>query len=157
MLREELPVERKRTIHKEKLDQFVNLSLSISFDICFTACSQRLSLTNVAAQSSTGVNSSDVTPTSSCSIGGKSTSSYRDRASPARSERTASLKGSRLIVLHNFESKSFDDLTVQPGEYVYANLKDQLIPGWIWAYSPKSHKSGFIPEDRVKEPVVTDI
>lgn len=121
------------------------------------ACSQRLSLTNVAAQTSTSVNSSDVTPTSSCSIGGKSTSSYRDLAPPARSERTASLKGSRLIVLHNFESKSFDDLTVLPGEYVYANLKDQLIPGWIWAYSPKSHKSGFIPEDRVKEPVVTDI
>ena len=129
----------------------------MSFVICFTACSQRLSLTSVAAQTSTSVNSTDVTPTSSCSISGKSTSSYTDLTSSARSERTASLKGSRLIVLYNFESKSFDDLTVQPGEYVYANLKDQLVPGWIWAYSPKSHKSGFIPEDRVKEPVVTDI
>ena len=109
------------------------------------------------AQNSTDMNSSDVAPTSSCSTGGKSTSSYTDVTSSLSSDRTYSLKGSRLIVLDNFDSKAFDDLTVRPGEYIYANLKDQIVPGWIWAYSPTSKKSGFIPDDRVKEPVVTDI
>lgn len=77
--------------------------------------------------------------------------------SSASSEKTYTLKGTRLIVLHNFQGKAFDDLPVRPGEYVFANLKDQIVPGFIWAYSPNTKKSGFIPEDHVKEPVVTDI
>jgi len=40
---------------------------------------------------------------------------------------------------------------------VYANLKDQIVPGWMLAYSPHRKKSGFSPEDNVKDPVVTDI
>lgn len=118
---------------------------------------QRLSSPNAASLSSPDLNSSDVTPTSSCSTGKKSKSSYTDVTSSASSEKTYTLKGTRLIVLHNFQGKAFDDLPVRPGEYVYANLKDQIVPGFIWAYSPNSKKSGFIPEDRVKEPVVTDI
>ena len=122
-----------------------------------TACMQRLSSPNAASLSSPDLNSSDVTPTSSCSTGKKSKSSYTDVTSSASSEKTYTLKGTRLIVLHNFQGKAFDDLPVRPGEYVYANLKDQIVPGFIWAYSPSSKKSGFIPEDHVKEPVVTDI
>ena len=122
-----------------------------------TACIQRLSLSNDTAQCSPDLNSSDVTPTSSCSTGIKSKSSYTDVTSSASSEKTYTLKGTRLIVLHNFDSRAFDDLTVRPGEYVFANLKDQIVPGWIWAYSPHSKKSGFVPDDHVKEPVVTDI
>ena len=60
-------------------------------------------------------------------------------------------------MLYNFEGQAFDDRTVRPGEYVYANLKEQIVPGWIWAYSPQRKKSGLIPEDSVKKPVVTDI
>lgn len=78
-------------------------------------------------------------------------------ASSASSEKTYTLKGTRLIVLYNFKGKALDDLAVRPGEYVYANLKDQIVPGWTWAYSPNSKKSGFIPGDHVKEPVVTEI
>lgn len=118
---------------------------------------QRLSSPNPGSLSSADLNSSDVTPTSSCSTGKKSKSSYTDVTSSASSEKTYTLKGTRLIVLHNFQGKAFDDLPVRPGEYVYANLKDQIVPGFIWAYSPNTKKSGFIPEDHVKEPVVTDI
>ena len=132
-------------------------SSSLTNFLSFTACIQRLSQSKVTAQSSHDVNSSDVTPTSSCSTGAKSKSSYTEVTSSASSEKTYILKGTRLIVLYSFESKAFDDLTVRPGEYVYANLKDQIVPDWIWAYSPHRKKSGFIPEDHVKEPVVTDI
>lgn len=118
---------------------------------------QRLSSPNPGSLSSPDLNSSDVTPTSSCSTGKKSKSSYTDVTSSASSEKTYTLKGTRLIVLHNFQGKAFDDLPVRPGEYVFANLKDQIVPGFIWAYSPNTKKSGFIPEDHVKEPVVTDI
>ena len=136
---------------------FKSISSSLTNFLSFTACIQRLSQSKVTTQSSPDVNSSDVTPTSSCSTGAKSKSSYTDMTSSASSEKTYTLKGTRLIVLYNFESKAFDDLTVRPGEYVYANLKDQIVPDWIWAYSPHRKKSGFIPEDHVKEPVVTDI
>ncbi|KAJ7387123.1 hypothetical protein OS493_004088 [Desmophyllum pertusum] len=121
------------------------------------ACIQRLSSSNAASLSSPDANSSDVTPTSSCSTGVKSKSSYTDVTSSASSEKTYTLKGTRLIVLYNFKGKALDDLAVRPGEYVYANLKDQIVPGWTWAYSPNSKKSGFIPGDHVKEPVVTEI
>lgn len=121
------------------------------------ACLQRLSLSNITALSTPDVNSSDVTPTSSSSTGAKSKSSCTDVTSSASSEKTYTLKGTKLIVLYNFEGRAFDDLPVHPGEYVYANLKDQIVPGMIWAYSPHRKKSGFIPEDNVKEPVVTDI
>lgn len=78
-------------------------------------------------------------------------------SSAGSSEKTYALKGTKLIVLFNFEGQAFDDLSVHPGEYVFANLKDQIVPGMIWAYSPHRRKSGFIPEDHVKEPIVTDI
>lgn len=134
---------------------FVPRSFVVSH-VC-EACMQRLSSPNAASMSSPDLNSSDVTPTSSCSTGKKSKSSYTDVTSSASSEKTYTLKGTRLIVLHNFQGKALDDLPVRPGEYVYANLKDQIVPGFIWAYSPNRKKSGFIPEDHVKEPVVTDI
>ncbi|XP_078363110.1 SH3 domain-containing protein Dlish-like [Oculina patagonica] len=134
---------------------FVPRSFVVSH-VC-EACIQRLSLSTTDPLSSPDLNSSDVTPTSSCSTGKKSKSSYTDVTSSASSEKTYTLKGTRLIVLYNFQGKAFDDLSVRPGEYVYANLKDQIVPGFIWAYSPNSKKSGFIPEDHVKEPVVTDI
>ena len=122
---------------------------------CITACVQRLSLSTLL--STTERNSSDFTPTSSCSTGVKSRSSPTDFTSSASSEKTSTLKGTRLIVLYKFQGSAFDDLTVRPGEYVYANLKDQIVPGWIWAYSTSSKRSGFIPEECVREPVVTDI
>ena len=118
-------------------------------------CLQRLSLSNSVRSQ---LNSPDVTPTSSSSTGTKSRSSYTDlTSSAASSEKTYALKGTKLIVFFNFEGQAFDDLSVHPGEYVFANLKDQIVPGMIWAYSPHRRKSGFIPEDHVKEPIVTDI
>ena len=121
------------------------------------ACVQQLSSPNGASLNSPNLSSSDVTPVSSSSTGMKGKSWQTDVTSSTSSDKTYTLKGTRLIVLYNFEGKAFDDLPVRPGEYVYANLKDQIVPGYIWAYSPNSKKSGFIPDDHVKEPVITDI
>lgn len=121
------------------------------------ACVQRLSSPNGTSLNSPNLSSSDVTPVSSSSTGMKGKSWQTDVTSSTSSDKTYTLKGTRLIVLYNFEGKAFDDLPVRPGEYVYANLKDQIVPGYIWAYSPNSKKSGFIPDDHVKEPVITDI
>ncbi|XP_022780555.1 SH3 domain-containing protein Dlish-like isoform X2 [Stylophora pistillata] len=134
---------------------FVPRSFVVSH-VC-EACVQRLSSPNGASLNSPNLSSSDVTPLSSSSTGMKCKSWQTDVTSSTSSEKTYTLKGTRLIVLYNFEGKAFDDLTVRPGEYVYANLKDQIVPGYIWAYSPNSKKSGFIPDDHVKEPVITDI
>ncbi|EDO39651.1 predicted protein [Nematostella vectensis] len=102
--------------------------------------------------------SSDITPTSSSSADVEPKSrNLSDATSSASSDKKLELKGSRLISLYEYEGSAFDDLTVHAGEYVYANLKDQIVPKWIWAYSPYRKRSGFIPEAYLKEPVVTDI
>lgn len=134
---------------------FVPRSFVVSH-VC-EACVQQLSSPNGASLNSPNLSSSDVTPVSSSSTGMKGKSWQTDVTSSTSSDKTYTLKGTRLIVLYNFEGKAFDDLPVRPGEYVYANLKDQIVPGYIWAYSPNSKKSGFIPDDHVKEPVITDI
>jgi hypothetical protein len=80
-----------------------------------------------------------------------------DPTSSSSNDKKYSLKGSKLIALFDFEGTAFDDLTVLAGEYVYANLKDQIVPHWMWAYSPYRKRSGFIPDEFLKEPVITDI
>ena len=42
-------------------------------------------------------------------------------------------------------------MTVVAGDHVYVDLKDQKVPDWLWAYSPKSKKYGFIPESVIDE------
>ena len=102
------------------------------------------------------INLSDVTATSSSSIGG--INSFTDQTSSGSSQdKRHLLKGTQLIVLFEYQASAFDDLSVKPGEYIYANLKDQIAPGWIWAYSPRKKRTGYIPEHYVREPVVTEI
>ena len=120
-------------------------------------CHKRLhSCTTVTSLDTADVNLSDVTATSSSSFGG--IHSFTDYTSSCSSQdKKCLLKGTRLIVLFEYQASAFDDLSVRPGEYVYANLKDQIAPGWVWAYSPRKKRTGYIPQDYVKEPVVTEI
>lgn len=97
---------------------------------------------------------SDTTATSTNS---KKSSSEQASSSSSSIDKTHPIKGTKLIALFDFEGIAFDDLNVLAGEYVYANIKDQIVPHWIWAYSPYRKRSGFIPEDYLKEPVITDI
>lgn len=121
-------------------------------------CRQRISTKKPSLSSRciqhTDLNMSDTTATSTNS---KKSSSEQASSSSSSIDKTHPIKGTKLIALFDFEGIAFDDLNVLAGEYVYANIKDQIVPHWIWAYSPYRKRSGFIPEDYLKEPVITDI
>ena len=76
------------------------------------------------------------------------TTSQRDRDTEAQEVRKG---GIRLIALSSFQGKGEDKLTVVAGDHVYVDLKDQKVPDWLWAYSPKLKKYGFIPESVIDQ------
>lgn len=114
--------------------------------------SQTPSLSRSKCIQHTDLNTSDLTTTTS-----SKKSSSEQESSSSSNDKNHPIKGTKLIALYDFEGTAFDDLSVLAGEYVYANLKDQIVPHWIWGYSPYRKRSGFIPEDYLKEPVITDI
>ena len=50
-----------------------------------------------------------------------------------------------------------DDLTVRRGDWVYADLTNQTVEGWIWTYAPKTRKYGFIPKAYARPPAMTNL
>lgn len=55
-----------------------------------------------------------------------------------------------LVTLYDYKAQAPDDLSVRRGEIIYADLSNQTVEGWIWAYAPKTNKKcgkyGFIPK-----------
>lgn len=154
------PPERKSITVISIILQCTKLLKTKIYSICVVGCRKKILHEQVHSPCTNGdINTSDVTVTSSSSVDKKSKeSSFTDPTSSSSSnDKKSSLKGSKLIALYDFEGTAFDDLTIVAGEYVYANLKDQIVPHWIWAYSPYRKRSGFIPEEYLKEPVITDI
>lgn len=54
--------------------------------------------------------------------------------------------GTELIMLYDFKAQAPDDLSVRRGDWIYADLKNQTVEGWLWSYSPKTRNYGFIPK-----------
>jgi len=54
--------------------------------------------------------------------------------------------GAELIMLYDFKAQAPDDLSVRRGDWIYADLNNQTVDGWLWSYSPKTRKYGFIPK-----------
>lgn len=54
--------------------------------------------------------------------------------------------GTELVMLYDFKSQASDDLGVRRGDWIYADLTTQTVEGWLWSYSPKTRKYGFIPK-----------
>lgn len=134
------------------------MSIICTMYVFVLGCRQRISSRNPSLSPSkciqhTDLNTSDLTATTTSS----KKSSSEQESSSSSNDKNHPIKGTKLIALYDFEGTAFDDLNVLAGEYVYANLKDQIVPHWIWAYSPYRKRSGFIPEDYLKEPVITDI
>ena len=80
---------------------------------------------------------------------------------PVRSANTSSISASsggaartrtKLICLYDFAARSPDDLAVMRGEWVYADMDDQLDPDWLWAYHPGTKRSGFLPRTYARPP-----
>ena len=39
------------------------------------------------------------------------------------------------------QAQAPDDLSVRRGDWVYADLNNQTVDGWLWAYAPKTRNS----------------
>ncbi|KAK2715461.1 SH3 domain-containing protein Dlish-like [Artemia franciscana] len=65
--------------------------------------------------------------------------------------------GTELIMLYDYKAQASDDLSLRRGDWVYADLSNQTMDGWLWAYSPKLRKSGFIPKAYARPPAMTSL
>ncbi|XP_054722761.1 SH3 domain-containing protein Dlish-like [Uloborus diversus] len=60
--------------------------------------------------------------------------------------------GSELVMLYDYKAQAPDDLSVRRGDWVYADMNNQTVDGWLWAYAPKTRKYGFIPKAYARPP-----
>jgi len=65
--------------------------------------------------------------------------------------------GTELVMLYDYKAQAPDDLSVRRGEWVYADLSNQTVDGWLWAYAPKTRKYGFIPKAYARPPAMTSL
>ncbi|KAG8177698.1 hypothetical protein JTE90_018320 [Oedothorax gibbosus] len=65
--------------------------------------------------------------------------------------------GSELVMLYDYKAQAPDDLSVRRGDWVYADMDNQTVDGWLWAYAPKSRKYGFIPKAYARPPAMTSL
>nr|CAD7607026.1 unnamed protein product [Timema genevievae] len=47
--------------------------------------------------------------------------------------------------------------TTRRGDWIYADLNNQTVDGWLWAYAPKTRKYGFIPKAYARPPAMTSL
>lgn len=65
--------------------------------------------------------------------------------------------GSELVMLYDYKAQAPDDLSVRRGDWIYADLANQTVDGWLWAYAPKTRKYGFIPKAYARPPAMTSL
>lgn len=65
--------------------------------------------------------------------------------------------GTELVMLYDYKAQAPDDLSVRRGDWVYADLNNQTVDGWLWAYAPKTRKYGFIPKAYARPPAMTSL
>ncbi|CAG0913976.1 unnamed protein product [Notodromas monacha] len=69
----------------------------------------------------------------------------------------ARCQGTELVMLYEYKAQAPDDLSVGRGDWVYADLNNQTVDGWLWAYAPKTRKYGFIPRAYARPPATTSL
>ena len=65
--------------------------------------------------------------------------------------------GTELVMLYDYKAQAPDDLSVRRGDWVYADLTNQTIEGWLWVFAPKLRKYGFIPKAYARPPAMTSL
>ncbi|XP_037035855.1 SH3 domain-containing protein Dlish [Bradysia coprophila] len=65
--------------------------------------------------------------------------------------------GTELVLLYDYKAQAPDDLSVKRGDWIYADLNNQTVDGWLWAYAPKTRKYGFIPKAYARPPAMTSL
>lgn len=67
------------------------------------------------------------------------------------------LYGQELVCTDTYIGKRVDELTVNKGDWIYADMKLKDGRGWIWAYSPSNKAQGFVPRSCVRPPATTPL
>ncbi|XP_075165575.1 dachs ligand with SH3s [Haematobia irritans] len=65
--------------------------------------------------------------------------------------------GTELVMLYDYKAQAPDDLSVRRGDWIYADLNNQTVDGWLWSYAPKTRKYGFIPKAYARPPAMTSL
>lgn len=65
--------------------------------------------------------------------------------------------GTELVMLYDYKAQAPDDLSVRRGDWIYSDLNHQTVDGWLWSYSPKTRKYGFIPKAYARPPAMTSL
>ena len=71
---------------------------------------------------------------------------------PPRMSRQVSADSTRLVCLYDYNATAPDDLSITRGEWLYADLQDQVDDSWLWAYSPGTKRYGYVPRAYAKPP-----
>ena len=66
-------------------------------------------------------------------------------------------RGIELVMLYDYKAQVPDDLTIRRGEWIYADLTNQTVEGWLWAYSPNHRRYGFVPKAWASTPSMSAI
>nr|CAD7424929.1 unnamed protein product [Timema monikensis] len=75
--------------------------------------------------------------------------------------KTYQLNGCRLLakIVSSFVEvvSTTNPSAVKRGDWIYADLNNQTVDGWLWAYAPKTRKYGFIPKAYARPPAMTSL
>ena len=71
---------------------------------------------------------------------------------PPRMTRQVSADSTRLVCLYDYAATAPDDLSITRGEWLYADLQDQVDDSRLWAYSPGTKRYGYVPRAYAKPP-----
>ncbi|XP_048577723.1 SH3 domain-containing protein Dlish-like [Nematostella vectensis] len=80
--------------------------------------------------------------------------------SAGRSRRNSNdlmIYGQDLVCTDTYTAQQDNELTVFKGDWVYADMQQRDARGWIWAYSPASHKQGYVPRACLRPPATTPL
>lgn len=67
------------------------------------------------------------------------------------------LYGQELVCIDTYVGRRVDELTVNKGDWIYADIKHKDSRGWIWAYSPSNKAQGLVPRSCVRPPATTPL
>ncbi len=57
--------------------------------------------------------------------------------------------GIKMIAISSFEATEKGKLCLTKGEEVVIDMREQRVPEWLWAYSPRQKAYGYVPEHLV--------
>ncbi|XP_022173389.1 SH3 domain-containing protein Dlish [Myzus persicae] len=81
----------------------------------------------------------------------------RPRKNSCVADDDPAIHGTEMVMLYDYKPQAPDDLSVKRGEWIYADLTNQMVEGWLWTYAPKTRKYGFIPKAYAHPPAMTSL